>query len=116
MNLAFTVGAYKNKGVILSDFKQDSAGLQPAAGGQFQLLGQRRFAPFFWTQFLGAANDNLFKFALTVLVTYHLGDAAGQGFLHGFAGVLLFVVALLTLFALDGILGYFVQRTSKSDP
>ncbi len=39
---------------------------------QFALLGQRRFAPFFWTQFLGAANDNLFKFALTVLVTYQL--------------------------------------------
>ena len=41
-------------------------------GGQFALLGQKRFAPFFWTQFLGAANDNLFKFALTVLVTYQL--------------------------------------------
>ena len=39
---------------------------------QFALLGQRRFAPFFWTQFLGAANDNLFKFAFTVLVTYRL--------------------------------------------
>ncbi len=40
--------------------------------GQFGLLRQRRFAPFFATQFLGAANDNLFKFALTVLVTYQL--------------------------------------------
>ncbi len=39
---------------------------------QFALLAQRRFAPFFWTQFLGAANDNLFKFALTVMVTYQL--------------------------------------------
>jgi 1-acyl-sn-glycerol-3-phosphate acyltransferase len=39
---------------------------------QFALLGQRRFAPFFWTQFLGAANDNLFKFAFTVMVTYQL--------------------------------------------
>ena len=37
---------------------------------QFALLRQRRFAPFFWTQFGGAANDNLFKFAFTVLVTY----------------------------------------------
>ena len=41
-------------------------------GGQFALLSQRRFAPFFFTQFLGAANDNLFKFAFTVLVTYQL--------------------------------------------
>ena len=39
---------------------------------QFALLRERRFAPFFWTQFLGAANDNLFKFAFTVLVTYQL--------------------------------------------
>ena len=37
---------------------------------QFALLRQRRFAPFFWTQFTGAANDNIFKFALTVLLTY----------------------------------------------
>ena len=39
---------------------------------QFALLRQRRFAPFFWTQFLGAGNDNLFKFAFTVMVTYQL--------------------------------------------
>jgi 1-acyl-sn-glycerol-3-phosphate acyltransferase len=40
--------------------------------GQFELLKQKRFAPFFWTQFVGAANDNLFKFAFTVMVTYQL--------------------------------------------
>ncbi|MDI4635722.1 MFS transporter [Pelomonas sp. V22] len=45
---------------------------QAPHSNQFALLGQRRFAPFFWTQFLGAANDNLFKFAFTVLVTYQL--------------------------------------------
>ena len=39
---------------------------------QFALLSQRRFAPFFWVQFLGAGNDNLFKFAFTVMVTYQL--------------------------------------------
>ena len=38
---------------------------------QFALLQQRRFAPFFATQFLGAANDNVFKYAFTLLVTYH---------------------------------------------
>jgi 1-acyl-sn-glycerol-3-phosphate acyltransferase len=38
--------------------------------GQLVLLAQRRFAPFFWTQFLGAANDNVFKFSFTLLVTY----------------------------------------------
>ena len=39
--------------------------------GQFHLLQTRRFAPFFVTQFLGAFNDNLFKNALVVLLTYH---------------------------------------------
>jgi 1-acyl-sn-glycerol-3-phosphate acyltransferase len=39
---------------------------------QFALLRQRRFAPFFGVQFLGAGNDNVFKFAFTVLVTYQL--------------------------------------------
>jgi 1-acyl-sn-glycerol-3-phosphate acyltransferase len=37
---------------------------------QFSLLMQRRFGPFFWTQFLGAFNDNLFKTALMVVLTY----------------------------------------------
>ena len=37
---------------------------------QFGLLKQRRFAPFFWTQFCGAANDNIFKVGFTSLVTY----------------------------------------------
>ena len=39
--------------------------------GQFHLLGERRFGPFFVTQFLGAFNDNHFKNALVLLVTYH---------------------------------------------
>jgi len=38
---------------------------------QFDLLRQRRFAPFFWTQFLGAANDNVFKNALVIFVAFH---------------------------------------------
>lgn len=38
--------------------------------GQFGLLRQRRFAPFFFTQFLGAFNDNVFKNALLLLVAY----------------------------------------------
>ena len=55
---------------------------------QFRLLGQRRFAPFFWTQFLGAMNDNVFKVAFTSLVTYHTAlfsgiDAATAAFLAG---------------------------------
>ncbi len=37
---------------------------------QFRLLTERRFAPFFWTQFLGAFNDNVFKTALLTILTY----------------------------------------------
>jgi 1-acyl-sn-glycerol-3-phosphate acyltransferase len=37
---------------------------------QFALLSQRRFAPFFWTQFLGAFNDNVFKTALLTVLTF----------------------------------------------
>jgi 1-acyl-sn-glycerol-3-phosphate acyltransferase len=37
---------------------------------QFSLLGQRRFGPFFWTQFFGAFNDNVFKTALLTILTY----------------------------------------------
>jgi MFS family permease/1-acyl-sn-glycerol-3-phosphate acyltransferase len=41
---------------------------------QYTLLGQRRFAPFFWTQFLGALNDNLFKTALITVLAYQALD------------------------------------------
>lgn len=37
---------------------------------QFALLAQRRCGPFFWTQFLGAFNDNVFKTALLTILTY----------------------------------------------
>ncbi|CCQ74991.1 MFS transporter [Magnetospira sp. QH-2] len=41
------------------------------------LLGRRRFGPLFVTQFLGAFNDNMFKNALAVLITYRLAEAQG---------------------------------------
>ncbi|MCP3719502.1 MFS transporter [Paraburkholderia sp. CNPSo 3281] len=44
---------------------------------QFALLRQRRFAPFFWTQFLGAMNDNVFKIGFTSLVTYQAARFSG---------------------------------------
>ena len=49
---------------------------------------------------------NIVRVMVLILVTYHLGDEAGQGFLHDFAGIMLFVIGLLFLFALDGILGF----------
>jgi len=47
---------------------------------------------------------NIVRVLILVLITYYFGDAAGQGFAHGFAGMLLFVIALLILFGFDALL------------
>ncbi len=44
---------------------------------QFGLLCSRFFGPFFWTQFLGAFNDNVFKNALLALITFNALYATG---------------------------------------
>jgi 1-acyl-sn-glycerol-3-phosphate acyltransferase len=54
-------------------------------GSQFALLRERRFAPFFWTQFFGAFNNNLLKNALIVLLTYQTARFAAKD--SAFAGV-----------------------------
>jgi hypothetical protein len=40
-----------------------------------------------------------------VLITYYLGDEAGQGFIHGFAGILLFMIATALTIGVDSLLG-----------
>lgn len=57
---------------------------------------------------------NVVRVIVLVLVTYHLGDAAGQGFLHGFAGMVLFLVALALVMATDGLLGRLLHRQEAS--
>jgi MFS family permease len=69
---------------------------------QFALLGQRRFGPFFWTQFCGAANDNLFKFAFTVLVTYELSVSWLPPSLAGLVIGALFILPFLLFSATSG--------------
>lgn len=44
---------------------------------------------------------NLVRVLILILVTYHLGEAAGQGFLHGLSGVVMFVAALTGILLLD---------------
>jgi len=51
---------------------------------------------------------NIVRVMILVLVTYHFGDAAGQGFVHGFAGMVLFMVALCLMLVLDRLLGLFL--------
>jgi len=48
---------------------------------------------------------NVIRVMILVLVTYHFGDEAGQGFVHGFAGMVLFMVALLLILSVDSLLG-----------
>ena len=43
---------------------------------QYDLLREKRFAPFFWTQFLGAGNDNIYKNALIIFVAFHAASNA----------------------------------------
>ena len=45
---------------------------------QFVLLGKRRFLPLFLTQALGAFNDNVFKNALVILITFELAARSGS--------------------------------------
>ena len=69
---------------------------------QFALLGQRRFGPFFWVQFLGAGNDNLFKFAFTVLVTYQLQVAWLPPAMAGLVIGALFILPFVLFSATSG--------------
>lgn len=78
---------------------------------QFTLLRQRRFAPFFWTQFAGAANDNLFKFAFTVLVTYQLSVAWLPPAMAGLVIGALFILPFLLFSATAGQLSDKFDKT-----
>lgn len=52
---------------------------------------------------------NIFRVASLSLITYHFGDAAGQGFLHGFAGMVLFRSALLLIIGIDSAIQFFLS-------
>lgn len=47
---------------------------------------------------------NVIRVMVLTLITYHFGDEAGQGFLHGFAGMVLFLSALLLIIGADSLL------------
>jgi exosortase B len=50
---------------------------------------------------------NIVRVCILVLVTYHFGDEAGQGFVHGFAGMVLFLSAMVMMLVLDKMLNLF---------
>lgn len=53
---------------------------------------------------------NVIRVIVLTLITYYFGDEVGQGFVHGFAGILLFVVALTLIIAVDSMIQYFVGK------
>ncbi|MEI8302769.1 MAG: MFS transporter [Burkholderiales bacterium] len=77
---------------------------------QFALLGQRRFAPFFWTQFAGAGNDNLFKFAFTVMITYQLQVSWLPPTMAGLVIGALFIAPFVLLSATSGQLADKLEK------
>lgn len=60
--------------------------------------------------------SNFVRVMVLVLITYHFGDAAAQGFIHDFAGLLMFGVALLTVFGIDQLATpLFTRGNAKAD-
>lgn len=57
---------------------------------------------------------NVVRVVTLVLITYHFGDEAGQGFLHGFSGMVLFMVALVLIIAFDATVGSYFGARGKS--
>ena len=76
-----------------------------------RLLGKRRFLPLFATQFLGAFNDNLFKTAMVILVTYHVySDPTKEATFNAVAGA----VVILPFFLFSALAGQLADAIDKA--
>ena len=58
--------------------------------------------------------SNVTRVVTLVLVTYYFGDAVGQGFVHSFAGILLFMLATALTICTDAVLGWFIRGDAAS--
>ena len=79
---------------------------------QFRLLGQRRFAPFFATQFLGALNDNIYRNGLVNLVTFQGVLVLGMN--HSLLANVAGIVFILPFFLLSATAGQLADKFEKS--
>jgi acyl-[acyl-carrier-protein]-phospholipid O-acyltransferase/long-chain-fatty-acid--[acyl-carrier-protein] ligase len=79
---------------------------------QFTLFKTRRFLPLFITQFLGAFNDNIFKNAFVILITYRLAEIAGWNgqILITFAAA----IFILPFFLFSAFAGQLADKYEKS--
>jgi 1-acyl-sn-glycerol-3-phosphate acyltransferase len=78
---------------------------------QFALLGKRRFAPFFWTQALGAFNDNAFRNALVMLVAFQMGLGDHAVSLYTNLAPALFIIPF---FLFSATAGQLAEKYEKS--
>jgi len=79
---------------------------------QFRLLGERRFLPFFLAQFFGAGNDNVFKFAFTVLATYSAAEWGGMD--PKSAGAVIGGIFILPFVLFSATAGQLADKYDKS--
>jgi 1-acyl-sn-glycerol-3-phosphate acyltransferase len=87
--------------------------LTPLSGSnQFSLLRQRRFAPFFATQFLGAFNDNVFRNGLVILITFQGVVVAGMD--HTQLANVAAGLFILPYFLFSATAGQFADKYEKS--
>lgn len=83
-----------------------------AIHSQFRLLGQRRFLPFYLTQFSGAFNDNLYKNALLLLIAYQTTGLFGLS-VNTVVNLAAFLF-ILPFFLFSGIAGQIADHYEKS--
>ena len=74
------------------------------------IFKQKNFAPFFWTQFWGAFNDNLFKNALVIFLTYRALTEAESGVVSSLSGGLF----ILPFILFSTLAGQMADRYEKS--
>jgi 1-acyl-sn-glycerol-3-phosphate acyltransferase len=78
---------------------------------QFALLGKRRFAPFFWTQALGAFNDSAFRNAMVMLAAFQMGLPERQVSLYTNLAPALFILPYFLFSATAGQLAEKFEKT-----
>ena len=79
---------------------------------QFELLSTRRFAPLFITQFLGALNDNIFRFALILAITFNNSNIASSSERSDVS--LIAGIFILPFLLFSGLSGQLADKFEKS--
>jgi 1-acyl-sn-glycerol-3-phosphate acyltransferase len=83
-----------------------------SGSSQFSLLKQRRFAPFFGTQFLGALNDNIFRNGIVILITFQSVTILGMG--HTELANVAALLFILPFFLFSATAGQLADKYEKS--